>query len=168
MSAYEEYFKQYREKTMQMQEMEEEMDRVQIEAKRLVRELREKQQEVRLELIRMRKVITKSIDEGIDPIHAALVIDHEENNDNVWEQRSIDHIDQPSHITGVQVSAAGGLGSVHTMNSGVGNYHIAGAIGAGTTIPKINPASMHPGYGAVPPSHSNFGSLHTTDSSTII
>jgi hypothetical protein len=153
MSIYEDYFKQYREKREEHAHLELEMNRIQDEVKTQLKNMRARQVELGKELEHMRTVITHSIDQGIDPIHAALALPDYTHSDDIWKQKEMDTIMSHGNIPSIT-----GL----TMNSGLGSSHgitSYGGIGAA--------GSSHPGYGAIP-GRTNFGSLHTTNSSSTI
>jgi hypothetical protein len=161
MSIYEDYFKQYREKREEYAHLEHEMNRIQDEVKTQLKNMRLRQVELGKELEHMRTVITHSIDQGIDPIHAALALPDYTYSNDIWKQHEMDTIGNLSlsnipSITGLTMNSGLGMGSGLGSISGTAPHANIGAVG-----------SVHPGYGAVP-GHTNFGSLHTAGSSSTL
>ena len=162
LEAMDSYFSRYRKMMgrLKASEQEYEDNRRAYEQRRT--ELQEERTRITRELANMRQVITKMIDDGIDPVMAGLKMDEDEQISSIWQQRdeyiwsveqdaSMKRVGSLPRLTTADISTL----SIGQLNLGaslsLGSTGATGATGAQGVISMGPNGGYQQGYGAVPP-----------------
>jgi hypothetical protein len=172
LEAMDSYFGRYRKLTSRLKENEQENDIARKAYDQRRSELQEERHRISRDLANMRQVITKMIDDGIDPVMAGLIMDEEDAmTSTIWQQRDEESFGMPisdeelisslnSNLGLGQVSPNMqlSLGSIYSTHSSSGATGATGAIGAQRSITSMGPnGGYQQGYGAIPPINNHPG-----------
>jgi hypothetical protein len=165
LEAMDSYFGRYRKLTSRLKENEQENDIARKAYDQRRTELQEERHRISRDLANMRQVITKMIDDGIDPVMAGLIMDEEDaTSSTIWQQRDEDgfgmHQDDIMNRMG-KISALT-TADISTLSMGQlswpGATGATGAIGAQRSITSMGPnGGYQQGYGAIPPINNHPG-----------
>jgi len=164
LEAMDSYFGRYRKMIGRLKASEQEYDdnRKAYEQRRT--ELQEERTRITRELANMRQVITKMIDDGIDPVMAGLIMNEEDAmTSTIWQQRDEDGFGMTMSTDDIMMRIANsghGIGQVSpNMQLILSSMHGAtGAIGAQGSITSMGAnGGYQQGYGAIPPQHTHPG-----------
>jgi len=156
LEAMDSYFGRYRKLTSRLKENEQENEIARKAYDQRRSELQEERHRLARDLASMRQVITKMIDDGIDPVMAGLIMDEEDaTSSTIWQQRDEEsfgmHQDDIMNRMG-KISALT-TADISTLSMGQLSWPGAqGAIGAQGSITSMGPnGGYQQGYGAIPP-----------------
>jgi len=167
LEAMDSYFGRYRKMMGRLKASEQEYDdnRKAYEQRRT--ELQEERTRITRELANMRQVITKMIDDGIDPVMAGLIMNEEDATTNtIWQKRDQDGFGMTMNNDDI-MKRIGNLSALSTTDiaslsmgqlSWPGATGATGAIGAQGSITSMGAnGGYQQGYGAIPPQHTHPG-----------
>jgi len=165
LEAMDSYFGRYRKLTSRLKENEQENEIARKAYDQRRSELQEERHRLARDLASMRQVITKMIDDGIDPVMAGLIMDEEDaTSSTIWQQRDEEsfgmHQDDIMNRMG-KISALT-TADISTLSMGQlswpGATGATGAIGAQRSITSMGPnGGYQQGYGAIPPINNHPG-----------
>ena len=158
LEAMDSYFGRYRKMMRKLEATDQEQDDVRKAYEQRRTELAEERTRITRELTNMRQVITKMIDEGIDPVMAGLIMNEEDAmTSTIWQQRDeyIWSVKQDASMNGVGSLPRLTTADISTLSMGQlswpGATGATGAIGAAGSISMGPNGGYQQGYGAVPP-----------------
>ena len=160
LEAMDSYFGRYRKMIgrLKASEQEYEDNRRAYEQRRT--ELQEERTRITRELANMRQVITKMIDDGIDPVMAGLIMNEEDaTTSTIWQQRDEDGFGMTMNTDDImkRMGKISALTTADISTLSMGQLSWPGATGATGAIGASGSISMGPnggyqqGYGAIPP-----------------
>ena len=160
LEAMDSYFGRYRKMIgrLKASEQEYEDNRRAYEQRRT--ELQEERTRITRELANMRQVITKMIDDGIDPVMAGLIMNEEDAaTSTIWQQRDEDGFGMTMNTDDImkRMGKISALTTADISTLSMGQLSWPGATGATGAIGSSGSISMGPnggyqqGYGAIPP-----------------
>jgi hypothetical protein len=167
LEAMDSYFGRYRKMMgrLKASEQEYEDNRKAYEQRRT--ELQEERTRITRELTNMRQVITKMIDDGIDPVMAGLIMNEEDAmTSTIWQKRDEESFGMTMNTDDIMKRIANsglGIGQVSpnmqlSIGSMIGASGATGAIGAHGSITSMGAnGGYQQGYGAIPPQHTHTG-----------
>jgi hypothetical protein len=167
LEAMDNYFNRYRKMMSRLKKNEQQYDQARKAYEQQRTELQEERQRISRELTNMRQVITKIIDDGIDPVMAGLIMNDEDHMKNdLWQQRDEESFGLAMNNDDI-MKRIGSLSALSTTDiaslsmgqlSWPGATGATGAIGAQGSITSMGAnGGYQQGYGAIPPQHTHPG-----------
>jgi len=167
LEAMDSYFYRYRKTLNKLKQNEQDSQdlREKYEQSRL--DLSNERTRITRELSNMRQVITKMIDEGCDPVMAGLVMNEDDHQSSIWEQRDNERINDRFGMSQDDITKRIGTITLPNINQITSTLQLNPAIqiphGAAVATGAQGSTSMGPnggyqqGYGAVPPMYNHPG-----------
>lgn len=172
LEAMDSYFNRYRRLKSKLVQNEQEQEAVRAAYHKQRETLQESRARMTHELQSMRKIMTKMIDDGSDPVMANLSIGDDKVTD-LWNDQEDDTVTVDlSQLSGMFpptssiltntgiIATSTGITVPHTLSNTIG---ATGAVGANGAVGATG--STHPIYGAVPSGYSAYGSYIYTPAS---
>jgi len=161
LEAMDSYFGRYRKLTSRLKENEQENDIARKAYDQRRTELQEERHRISRDLASMRQIITKMIDDGIDPVMAGLIMNEEDAmTSTIWQQRDEESFGMTMNTDDImkrmgKISALT-TADISTLSMGQlswpGATGATGAIGAHGSITSMGAnGGYQQGYGAIPP-----------------
>ena len=167
LEAMDSYFGRYRKLTSRLKENEQENDIARKAYDQRRTELQEERHRISRDLASMRQIITKMIDDGIDPVMAGLIMNEEDaTTSTIWQQRDEESFGMTMNTDDIMKRIANsglGIGQVSpnmqlSIGSMIGATGATGAIGAHGSITSMGAnGGYQQGYGAIPPISNHTG-----------
>ena len=160
LEAMDSYFGRYRKLTSRLKENEQENDIARKAYDQRRTELQEERHRISRDLANMRQVITKMIDDGIDPVMAGLIMNEEDAmTSTIWQQRDEESFGMTMNTDDImkRMGKISALTTADISTLSMGQLSWPGATGATGAIGASGSISMGPnggyqqGYGAIPP-----------------
>ena len=160
LEAMDSYFGRYRKMMGRLKASEQEYEDVRKAYEQRRTELAEERTRITRELTNMRQVITKMIDEGIDPVMAGLIMNEEDAmTSTIWQKRDEDGFGMTMNNDDImkRMGKISALTTADISTLSMGQLSWPGATGATGAIGAAGSISMGPnggyqqGYGAIPP-----------------
>jgi len=167
LEAMDSYFGRYRKMMSMLKQNEQQYDQTRKMYEQQRTELQEERQRISHQLTNMRLVITKMIDDGIDPVMAGLIMNEDDHKSmDMWQTRDQESFGMTTDDIMKRIGNAGlGMGQLSPMTQlsissmlNTGATGATGAIGAQGSITSMGPnGGYQQGYGTIPPQHMHPG-----------
>jgi len=160
LEAMDSYFGRYRKMMGRLKASEQECEDNRRAYEQRRTELQEERTRITRELANMRQVITKMIDDGIDPVMAGLIMNEEDAmTSTIWQKRDEDNFGMTMNNDDImkRMGKISALTTADISTLSMGQLSWPGATGATGAIGAAGSISMGPnggyqqGYGAIPP-----------------
>jgi len=160
LEAMDSYFGRYRKLMSRLKENEQENDIARKAYDQRRTELQEERHRISRDLANMRQVITKMIDDGIDPVMAGLIMNEEDAmTSTIWQQRDEESFGMTMNNDDImkRMGKISALTTADISTLSMGQLSWPGATGATGAIGTSGSISMganggyQQGYGAIPP-----------------